>query len=131
MLGTLIELGIKRDYAAIGVLEFLVCACELLALAAQVLKAQQQLAVLPAQLARRIFGLLTRQYITKRTKFLPINQLLLPGEDLHKLDDCALAGVRMNMKLVHEALRAPNADAHAGRRLMFPRQNGRQVGDTL
>src|SRR5215467_1826653 len=131
MFGTLIQLGIKRDDAAIGVLEFLVDASELLALAAQVLKAEQQLAVLSAQLPRRLLGLIARQYITNRTQLLPTKHFLLAREHLHKLDDGALAWGRMNVKPVHEALCAPDANAHAGLRPVLSRQNACQVGHAL
>src|SRR5262249_26463988 len=131
MFGTLIELGIKRDHAAIGVLEFLVDASALLALPAQVLKADHQLAVLSAQLTRRFLGLIARQYITNRAQLLPTKQLRLAREHLHKLDDGALAGGRMNVKPVHEALCAPDANAHAGLRPVLPRQNSCQIGDAL
>ena len=56
LLGALVEFGIERDDAAIGVAEFLVELLALLVAAADFLQALHQLAVLLAQRRERIGG---------------------------------------------------------------------------
>jgi len=130
-LGALVELGIKRDHAAIGIAKLLIeLACLVLA-AADFLKAVHQLAVLLAQRCQRIRHVVLAQGRGDLGNLRPRDPARGLRDIAADLDDRALAGFGVDLEMIHQPARADEAEPHPGLRAVLAVEDRVEVGDAL
>ena len=134
MVGPLVEFGIERDDAAIGVLQLLVQMHQLVAAFFELLKLQQHFAVLLPDFLDRIGRRIARERLGERVRELRDACLSrasrLPGSGSAMRDPGAALRPGIDRKMSHQTLRAaqpdaqPCAERHPARSAPASRQAG-------
>ena len=125
----LVELGVERDHAAVGVLELGVEARQLLLALAELLERADQLLVLLADLLDRTLRRGLRQRARERPERGGAERGRSPREQLADRHGRPLADRRRHLEPVDQAPCARHAQPHARRRPVPPREDGVHVGD--
>ena len=123
MLGLLIEFGVERHHATVGVLELAIEPEEVVLPDAQRLQDVEQLLVLLLHLGQRVMGPLLHQGIHELVQVLSDEHGRVAGQELRSTHGRALVWRGRDMYLIHEPLGAAQAQAQAGRRLVLPGEN--------
>ena len=123
MLGLLIEFGVERHHATVGVLELAIEPEEVVLPDAQRLQGVEQLLVLLLHLGQRVMGPLLHQGIHELVQVRSDEHGRLAGQELLQPHGRALVWRGRDMHLIHEPLGAAQAQAQAGRRLVLPGEN--------
>ena len=129
VIGLFVELCVQRDHAAIGVFQLAIQPHQLVLALAQLRESLHQLLVLLLHFAQRIVrgqgGKLRRELGQPLRR----DELGVRGQQLLENHCGAAVRNRANLTLVHQAARAQNAQAHAGRGLILSGQDARQIAD--
>ena len=128
-LGLLVQLGVERDHAAVGVFQLAVQPGQLLLPALQLLEGPQQLLVLPLDLVERALAPLARELGADGHHPRLGEERGRRREDHAERDRGPPARRGLDVKAVHEAPRAHDAEAHPRLGPVRPVEDGLELGD--
>ena len=130
MLGLLIQLGVERHHATVGVLQLAIEPEEVVLPGAQGLERLEQLLVLLLDFHQRVLWPLLGQRLDELVQARSGPQRGGAGEELLQAHDRALARCGRDVDLIHEVVGATQAQAQAGRRLVLARRGSPAGGES-
>ena len=124
-----IQLGIERDYAAIGILQFPIQTGQIRLPRTDFFERCEQFLVLVLQFLKGILRTFLNEGGGDLGKFRRADYAGAFRKQFLQPDGGSAAGRRIDLKLIHEPLRADNSQAHTGLGLVASFQDGVQIGN--
>src|SRR5262249_40957827 len=129
LFGALVQFGVERDHAAVGVTQLLIELLAFLVLAAKLIQALHQLAILLAQDLERIGRVVFLERSGHVGEPCPRHWRSTRRQIMAELDRRALADPGLDLEMIHQAARAENTEPHSAFGAILSVENGLDIGN--